>query len=96
MEWYRLIMESERNPLRHLPPAQRFQIMVVLSFMWTAIFCACAGLWVWYGEIVAVHLLLALGTVITGVTFYQAGGLRSYRDHPAEDGAARYDDVWGA
>ena len=27
-QWYSLIMESDRNPLRNLPPAQRFQLMV--------------------------------------------------------------------
>ena len=30
-QWYSLIMESDRNPLRNLPPAQRFQLMVFLA-----------------------------------------------------------------
>lgn len=93
---YRLIMDSERNPLRHLPPAQRFQAMVLLSIMWTTIFCAVAGLWFWFGELVVGHLLLALGTLVTGYTFRQAETPRTYRDHAASDGTARYDDVWGA
>ncbi|MEM7222323.1 MAG: hypothetical protein AAF495_05050 [Pseudomonadota bacterium] len=98
MDWYHQVMDSRRNPLRHLPKAQRFQVMVLLSFMWSAIFSTSAGLWFWYGEIVAVHLLLALGTVVTGLTFRgaEAAGVKSYRDHPAPDGATRYDDVWGA
>jgi hypothetical protein len=94
---YRLIMDSERNPLRLLQPAQRFQVMVLLSIMWTVIFCTVAGLWFWFGELVVGHLVLALGTLVTGVTFRQAeAATRSYRDHPVSDGTARYDDVWGA
>ena len=93
---YRSIMDSNRNPLRNLAPIRRFQIMVVLSLMWTCIFCAAAGLWFWYGEILAAHLLVALGALITGITFRTAGQAKSYRDHAASDGTARYDDVWGA
>ena len=96
IDWYRTIMDSNRNPLRNLPPAQRFQIMVILSLMWTAIFCAGAGAWMWYGELVVLHVLLALGTLITGLTFRAAGRVKSYSDHPVRDGTARYDDVWGA
>ena len=93
---YRSIMDSDRNPLRNLAPIRRFQIMVVLSLMWTCIFCAAAGLWFWYGEILAAHLLVALGALITVITFRTAGQTKSYRDHAASDGTARYDDVWGA
>ena len=96
VELYRLVMDAERNPLRHLFPAQRFQLMTLLSMMWTTIFCTAAGAWYWYGELVAVHLLLTLGVLITGVTFRNASRVASYRDHPKHDGTARYDDVWGA
>jgi hypothetical protein len=93
---YRSIMDSDRNPLRTLAPIRRFQIMVLLSLMWTCIFCAAAGLWFWYGEILAGHLLVALGVLITGLTFRTASQSQSYRDYPDSDGTARYDDVWGA
>ncbi len=33
--WYRVIMDPDRNPLSILPRAQRFLVMVVLSLMWT-------------------------------------------------------------
>ena len=101
LNWYVTLMDSRLNPLRHLPPVQRFQIMVVLSLMWTGIFCAGAGAWLWYGELVVLHVLLALGTLITGLTFREANKfkravpVKSYRDHPAQDGTTRYDDVWG-
>ena len=62
-------MSSESNPLRNLPPAQHFQVMIFLSVMWTTIFTASSTLWVWYGELMTGHILLALGTLITGSTF---------------------------
>ena len=55
LDWYRNISDSDRNPLRNLPPAQRFQTMAILGLMWTAIFCAAAGAWLWFGEIVVTH-----------------------------------------
>ena len=42
---YGLIMDADKNPLFALPPAQRFQTMVYLSVMWTAIFCGSLGAW---------------------------------------------------
>ena len=39
---YGLIMDADKNPLLALPPAQRFQTMVYLSVMWTAIFLRVA------------------------------------------------------
>ncbi len=93
---YRSVMDSNFNPLRNLPPAQRFQAMVLLSIMWTTIFCAGAGAWLWYGELIVLHLLIAAGIVVTGVTFRRANRTVGHRDHPAKDGTARYDDVAGA
>ncbi len=72
-QWYKFVMRSESNPLRNLPPAQRFQLMIFLSVMWTTIFTASTTLWVWYGELMTGHILLALGTLITGSTFRLAG-----------------------
>lgn len=93
---YKFIMDSNRNPLKNLAPAQRFQIMVYLSMMWTTIFCASAGAWVWYGELIAGHVLVAAGFLVTGITFHRASLVKTYRDHPRDDGTSRYDDVSGA
>jgi hypothetical protein len=65
---YALIMDADKNPLMILAPAQRFQIMVYLSLMWTTIFCAAFGIWIWYGQILAFHMLI-LGIAVTGMTF---------------------------
>jgi len=95
IEMYRLVMDSDKNPLSTLPPAQRFQIMTYLGLMWTVVFCTAFGAWYWFGELAIFHILVALGFVITGLTFRSAQKNGRHRDHPREDGTARYDDVWG-
>ena len=97
---YRNIMDSDRNPLSALPPAQRLQAMIILSVMWSTIFCLSTAAWVWYGELVVGHMLVILGIAITAMTFRSASEKKkvpvaTYRDHPQHDGTARYDDVWG-
>ena len=69
---YGAIMDPDKNPLRLLPPAQRFQTMVYLSVMWTTVFCAAFGGWYWYGELVVGHVLVVLGIALTTVTFSRA------------------------
>lgn len=97
---YRLVMDERINPLAALPPVQRFQVMASLSMMWTAIFCAAAGAWVWYGELVVLHVGVLLGAMATAFVFRSAhlqnARTATYRDYRAQDGTARYDDVWGA
>ena len=89
-------MDSRLNPLSKLPPAQRFQLMVGLSIMWTTIFTAGTGIWMLYGYLIALHLLVALGFMTTAITFYRAQRTTTYRDQKRADGTDRYDDVWGA
>jgi len=40
--------------------------------MWTTIFCAGFGRWMWYGELVSAHVLVIFGIVVTSVTFSRA------------------------
>ena len=93
-------MDDRINPLAALPASQRFQIMVSLAMMWTAIFCTGAGAWMWYGELVTAHVGVLVGGAATALAFKSAqdtgARVTTYRDHPAHDGTARYDDVWGA
>ena len=94
--WYRAIMDPDRNALAKLPPAQRFQVMTIMSVMWTTIFCARLSAWAIYGQLVIGHMLVLLGALITGLVFREARRNRlTYRDYPRRDGTARYDDVWG-
>ena len=92
---YRSVMNSDENPLKDLPSAQRFQIMTYLSVMWTTVFCLGTGAWFLYGTIILAHLAITLGIVITAWTFHSANEKLTYRDFPRQDGSARYDDVWG-
>ncbi|QJB69466.1 hypothetical protein [Parasphingorhabdus halotolerans] len=91
------VMNPDSNPLNSLPRVQRFQIMAILSIMWSTIFSTALGSWFYYGELVVGHLAVLLGIFITaGVFKTSQQPLKTYRDHPREDGTARYDDVWGA
>ncbi len=69
---YEFVMGPDQNHLRRIPPAQRFQIMVYLSAMWTAIFCFAAGAWAWYGELLIGHIAVALGVLITTLVIRRA------------------------
>ena len=92
----RSVVDSDRDPLNTMPLAQRFQVMEVLNLIWTTIFCMAAGAWFWYGELTAIHLLIASGGAITGSTFDAGPNTKFYRDHPKSDGTTRYDDAWAA
>ena len=65
-------MDSNKNPLRYLPPAQRLQVMIILSVMWSTIFCLSTSAWFWYGELVVGHVLVVIGIAITALTFRSA------------------------
>lgn len=67
---YNLVMDADENALSPLPPAQRFQIMIYLSVMWTTIFCAAAGAWFLYGYLMVGHVLVVLGLAVTGWVFH--------------------------
>ncbi|MDA0787632.1 MAG: hypothetical protein O3B37_15230 [Proteobacteria bacterium] len=75
-------MDPDLNPLSDPPRALRFQIIVVLSLMWTAIFSAMAGVWFFYDALVIMHLLAATGVLLTGATFRAARNALSFRDQP--------------
>ncbi|MDC3347600.1 hypothetical protein OAW32_03350, partial [bacterium] len=43
LQIYNNIMNSSKNPLSALPPAQRMQAMIILSVMWSTIFSLSTG-----------------------------------------------------
>ena len=90
-----LVMDANKNPLQSLPKTQRFQIMVLLSIMWSSVFCLAFGSWFWWGELVVGHVAVALAIGITSLTFSEARK-KSHRDmYRSKDGTSRYDDIWG-
>ncbi|MDA0239080.1 MAG: hypothetical protein O3A84_03500 [Proteobacteria bacterium] len=66
---YDVVMDENKSPLKRLPIAQRFQVMVFLSFMWTTVFCLAFGLYAYWDELMLGHVALASGVLITGLTF---------------------------
>lgn len=64
------VMDAEKNPLLSLPRTTRFQLMTILAFMWSSIFCISAGLIAWIPEFMFGHVgLLLLGIFGTGFIF---------------------------
>ena len=49
---YEVVMNENKNPLQRLPKAQRFQIMVFLSCMWTTVFCLAIGSYGYWGDVI--------------------------------------------
>lgn len=58
--YWDLVMNPERNPLARLPKIVRFQLMTVLALMWTCIFCASIGVFIWLPQFFAAHVILLL------------------------------------
>jgi hypothetical protein len=54
------VMNPERNPLARLPKTVRFQLMSVLALMWSVIFCAMAGTFIWLPQFFIAHVILLL------------------------------------
>ncbi|MEM8575681.1 MAG: hypothetical protein AAGF48_13730 [Pseudomonadota bacterium] len=66
---YRLVMDPTENPLRNLPRMVRFHYMLLLSYMWSAIF----ALWIGYnwlmGPSLIAHSVLLIGVFFTAEIF---------------------------
>ena len=81
---YKNIMDPKLNPLMLLPIAQRFQVMLLLSTMWTVIFTVSIGAWFLYGALWIGHVLVLSGVLVTS-TIFQSTPKRqalTYRDFP--------------
>ena len=61
-----LIMDSEKNPLRHIPDINtRHMVMQVLAWMWCIIFSMYIGSIAAFGISASIHALLIAGIFIT-------------------------------
>jgi len=68
-----LIMDSEKNPLRHIPDINtRHMVMQVLAWMWCIIFSMYVGSIAAFGVSASIHALLIAGIFITLGTFETA------------------------
>ena len=66
---WRLVMDSDSNPLMRIPKMQRFQMMQVLAYMWSLVFAAWAGSALIFGVSVIGHSILLLGIFFTASAF---------------------------
>jgi len=66
---YRSIMDPSENPLRNLPRMVRFHYMLLLSYMWSAIFALWAGYTWLMGPSLVAHTVLLVGLFFTAEIF---------------------------
>ena len=96
---YNMVMDPRQNPLRGLPKTVRFQYMLILSYMWSAIFTIWVGSAVAFGSSVVGHTVLLVGVFFTADVFRRARArAASHRDamRNPRDNTVLYDDMWGA
>ena len=98
---YDLIMNPEINPLRALPRMVRFQYMLILSYIWSAVFAIWVGSALLMGPSMLGHTAVLIAVFFTADVFQRARnqamsetyGHRNRMRDP-RDGAERYDNVW--
>lgn len=96
---YKVVMNPEVNPLSVLPRMVRFQYMLILSYLWSAVFTIWVGIPIAIGPSMVVHLVLLVGVFFTADIFRRARAqAASHRDRmrDGDDGTVLYDDLWGA
>lgn len=78
---YDVVMDPETNPLRGLPKTVRFQVMVLLAYMWSVVFCVYIGMLALIGPSIVAHTILLMGVFFTADIFRRArlGELDSVR-----------------
>jgi hypothetical protein len=69
---YAVVMDDEQNAIASLPKTTRFQIMTVLSLMWSAVFTTFIGSHIIFGPTVIAHLVLLLAIFFTADVFRRA------------------------
>lgn len=96
---YSSVMDDEKNALYALPKKTRFQVMTILSFLWSAVFTASVGSYIIFGPTMLAHLLVLIAIFFTADIFRRAE--KQPLDHreamrDRRDGTVLYDDLWGA
>lgn len=70
---YKAVMDPSENPLFALPRMVRFHYMLILSYMWSAIFALWIGFTWMMGPSLVAHSLLLIGVFFTAEIFALAG-----------------------
>ncbi len=96
---YAAIMDPDRNPFRALPAKVRLHYMIILSYLWSAVFTIWIGAPLLFGPTVIGHVAVLIAVFFTADVFRRARKqAASHRDRMrnTRDGTALYDDIWGA
>ena len=67
--YYNLIMSSETNGLSELPNMVKFQLMTLLSFMWSIVFTLMVGSYIVLGPTMILHVLFLIGIYFTAEVY---------------------------
>ena len=68
-KYYNLVMDSNKNGLSDLPNMVKFQLMTLLSFMWSIVFTLMVGSYLILGPTIILHILFLLGVFFTNTVF---------------------------
>ena len=70
---WELVMNSGKNPLKHIPDNNtRHLVMQLLAWMWCIVFAFIVGSWTAFGVSVIGHVILLAAIAITVGTFETA------------------------
>ena len=69
---YDLVMDAEKNPFMQLPKIVRFQLMIVMSYMWSAVFTIWVGSMYSLWPSIVRHTALLVGVFFTADIFRRA------------------------
>ena len=94
MDTYRSIMDVDFNALRRLPRVVKFQLMSVLSFMWSTVFTIWIGVSWAFGPSMAAHLILLIGVFFTADIFEKARRWTDDSDLEVDGGEPAAASVW--
>ena len=67
--YYNLVMNSETNGLSELPNIVKFQLMTLLSFMWSIVFTLMVGSYLVLGPTLLLHIFFLIGIYFTSEVF---------------------------
>ena len=68
-KYYNLVMNVENNGLSELPNIVKFQLMTILSFMWSIIFTLMVGSYLVLGPTLLLHIFFLIGIYFTSEVF---------------------------
>jgi hypothetical protein len=69
---YTAVFDDSSNDLRAMAKPVRFQLMVMLAWMWSVIFSLGIGSFYWFGTMVVAHMLAIFGVFVTTEVFRRA------------------------